>query len=49
MAAALATPAAAEAQTWTWPVEVEVITPYRYGGDPFEAGQHRGIDIAAPV
>ena len=26
----------------------EVITPYRFGGDPYAAGQHRGIDIAAP-
>ena len=33
---------------WTWPVSGEVITPYRFGGDPYAAGQHRGIDIAAP-
>ena len=32
---------------WTWPVSGEVITPYRFGGDPYAAGQHRGIDIAA--
>lgn len=37
------------APDWTWPVEGEVITDYRYGGDPFAGGQHRGIDIAAPV
>src|SRR3954453_10304732 len=34
---------------WTWPVHGEVITPYRNGTDPYAAGQHRGIDIAAPV
>ena len=27
----------------------EVITPYRNGADPYAAGQHRGIDIAAAV
>jgi murein DD-endopeptidase MepM/ murein hydrolase activator NlpD len=32
---------------WVWPVEGEVITPYRNGDDPYAAGQHRGIDIAA--
>jgi hypothetical protein len=32
-----------------WPVEGEVLTPYRNGGDPYAAGMHRGIDIAAPV
>jgi hypothetical protein len=26
-----------------------VLTPYRNGGDPYAAGQHRGIDIGAPV
>jgi Peptidase family M23 len=34
---------------WTWPVAGEVITPFRNGTDPYAAGQHRGIDIAAPV
>ena len=34
---------------WTWPVDGEVITPYRNGSDPYAPGQHRGIDIAAPV
>ena len=32
---------------WAWPVEGEVITPYRNGADPYAGGQHRGIDIAA--
>jgi hypothetical protein len=31
---------------WIWPVRGEVITPYRYGPDPYAAGQHRGVDIA---
>ena len=34
---------------WTWPVEGEVITPYRNGADPYAGGQHRGVDIAAPA
>ena len=34
---------------WVWPVQGDVITPYRNGDDPYAAGQHRGIDIAAPV
>ena len=42
----LSTPAHA---SWSWPVRGEVITPYRNGDDPYAAGQHRGIDIAAPV
>src|SRR5436190_10144168 len=35
--------------SWTWPVRGEVITQYRNGTDPYAAGQHRGIDIAARV
>jgi hypothetical protein len=35
--------------TWLWPVQGPVITPYRNGADPYAGGQHRGIDIAAPV
>jgi Peptidase family M23 len=35
--------------SWVWPVTGEVITPYRNGTDPYATGQHRGIDIAAPV
>ncbi|MFN2617457.1 MAG: peptidoglycan DD-metalloendopeptidase family protein [Thermoleophilaceae bacterium] len=33
---------------WRWPVHGRVITHYRNGSDPYAAGQHRGIDIAAP-
>jgi murein DD-endopeptidase MepM/ murein hydrolase activator NlpD len=43
----IAPPAAAAG--WSWPVDGEVITTYRNGDDPYAAGQHRGIDIAAPV
>src|SRR3954451_23311102 len=42
----IATPAHA---SWVWPVSGEIITPYRNGTDPYATGQHRGIDIAAPV
>jgi Peptidase family M23 len=43
---ALAAPAHAG---WIWPASGDVVTPYRNGTDPYAAGQHRGIDIAAPV
>ena len=42
-------PPVAAAGDWPWPVEGEVLTPYRNGGDPYAAGQHRGIDIAGSV
>jgi hypothetical protein len=44
----LAAPATARA-SWVWPVSGDVITPYRNGTDPYASGQHRGIDIAAPI
>ena len=34
---------------WSWPVRGAVITAYRNGSNPYASGQHRGIDIAAPV
>ena len=37
------------AADWTWPVRGDVVTQYRNGPDPYAAGQHRGIDITAPV
>src|SRR3954469_232770 len=40
---------AALAGGWTWPIRGPVITAYRNGDDPYAAGQHRGVDIAAPV
>src|SRR3954471_24732880 len=45
----LAPPAYAASPGWAWPVRGDVVTPYRNGDDPYAAGQHRGIDIAAPV
>src|SRR2546423_8378272 len=49
IAALLVCPQAAASPTWQWPVEGRVITPYRNAADPYAGGQHRGIDIAAPV
>ncbi|MGH2959143.1 MAG: peptidoglycan DD-metalloendopeptidase family protein, partial [Solirubrobacterales bacterium] len=34
---------------WPWPLLGEVITPYKNGSDRYAAGQHRGLDIAAPA
>jgi hypothetical protein len=47
LALLLAPPGALAAGDWTWPVDGEVLTQYRNGADPYAAGQHRGIDIAA--
>ena len=44
----LAAPATARA-AWVGPVSGVVSTPYRNGTDPYGSGQHRGIDIAAPI
>jgi hypothetical protein len=35
------------ALAWTWPVDGPVVRPFVFGDDPYAAGQHRGIDIAA--
>src|SRR3954454_19746170 len=43
------TPNALASAGWTWPIRGPVLTPYRNGGDPYTGGQHRGIDIGAPV
>src|SRR6187399_3252727 len=44
-----AAPAAGERGSWPWPLQGELVTPYRNGSDPYAAGQHRGLDIAAPA
>jgi hypothetical protein len=44
-----ASTASAANAAWIWPVDGKVITPYSNGTDPYATGQHRGIDIAAPV
>ena len=49
-AVALFAPASAlAAERWAWPVRGEILTHYRNGDDPYASGQHRGIDIGAPV
>ena len=40
---------AGAAGTWAWPVRGDVLTSFRNGSDPYAGGQHRGVDIAAPV
>jgi hypothetical protein len=48
LAALLFAPSNARADApWAWPVQGEVVTQFRNGTDPYAAGQHRGIDIAA--
>jgi murein DD-endopeptidase MepM/ murein hydrolase activator NlpD len=47
--AALLVVAPAAHAGWIWPVRGEVITAYENGDDPYAAGQHRGIDVAAPI
>jgi hypothetical protein len=42
-------PTAGASAPWRWPVAGPVITPYANGSDPYAGGQHRGIDVAAPV
>ena len=37
------------ASAWTWPVDGPVLREFRFGGDPYAAGQHRGIDIGGAV
>jgi hypothetical protein len=45
----LLTSEASAAGGWTWPVRGPVITSYLNGADPYASGQHRGVDIGAPV
>src|SRR5262249_1292475 len=35
------------AHAWTWPATGPVLATFRYGNDPYAAGQHRGIDVGA--
>lgn len=47
---ALLAPVSASASgSWSWPVRGDVLTSFRNASDPYAAGEHRGIDIAAPV
>lgn len=45
----VASPVVLAEGTWSWPAAGELLTTYRNGDDPYAAGQHRGIDIGAPV
>ena len=36
-------------RAWSWPVDGPVLRGFSFGGDPYAAGQHRGIDIGAPL
>lgn len=38
---------APSAGAWAWPVDGPVLRPFVFGGNPYGAGQHRGIDIGA--
>jgi Peptidase family M23 len=49
MPAALTPAVAHAAGDWLWPVAGEILTPFHDGDDRYAAGQHRGIDIAAPA
>jgi len=40
---------AGAAGAWRWPVEGEVVREFAVGADRFAPGQHRGINVAAPV
>jgi hypothetical protein len=37
------------ALAWTWPVDGPVLQTFNLGSDPYQGGQHRGIDIGAPA
>ena len=40
---------ASPAHAWTWPVDGPVLQPFSLGDDPYAAGYHRGVDVAAPA
>jgi len=42
------TPAGAAARAWERPVDGPVLRPFSVGPNRFAAGQHRGVDLAAP-
>lgn len=41
-------PQAASARGWERPVDGPALRPFSVAGDRFAAGQHRGVDLAAP-
>ena len=36
---------ASPAHAWTWPASGSVLQHFSYNGDPYAAGQHRGVDV----
>ncbi len=40
---------ASPAHAWTWPANGPVLQPFTFADDPYAAGLHRGIDVAAPA
>jgi len=48
-ACATALVSASTVSAWTWPIEGSVVRAFVLGDDPYAAGQHRGIDVAAVV
>ena len=36
---------ASPAHAWTWPASGPVLQHFSYDGDPYAAGQHRGVDV----
>ena len=49
LGAALALPPTAGAAAWRWPLEGQVAREFRVGANPYAGGQHRGVDLAAPL
>lgn len=49
VAGACGAPDAGAKGGWRWPVGGELVTAYRFAGAPYAGGEHRGIDVAAPV
>jgi murein DD-endopeptidase MepM/ murein hydrolase activator NlpD len=45
----LAAPASAHAGSWRRPVDGEVLRAFHVRANPYAAGQHRGVDLAAPL
>jgi murein DD-endopeptidase MepM/ murein hydrolase activator NlpD len=37
------------ALAWTWPVDGPVLQTFYVDANPYAGGQHRGIDVGAPV
>jgi hypothetical protein len=37
------------ALAWTWPVDGPVLRPFSVGDDPYQAGQHRGVDVGGDL